>query len=652
MKHLTILLIFITNQVIFSQYTPQKFGQIGPKEIEMENYPQDSTAKAVVLFDTGDSKFVSTNKGFIVRHTRHKRVKIFDKEADALGDISIPFYVDGSDREKVYDIKATTYNFVDGRLQKEDVEKKDIFEEKHRHNWQAKKFAFPNVTSGSIIEYRYTLDTPFLVNLPDWYFQSSIPTLVSQYQVSLTPVYEYVSLLRGSAHFDYENSVLSDQIRTVGNGFQFKDMIHTYVKKHIPAFKDEGYVYSANDYIIQLDLQLSKIHYPQGGSKEFLSTWPKLTDALFKNDHFGKFIKNSKKIAKRLLSSEITLSSDLTKRSQELINYVKTNFAYNGRKAKYASQSAKEFYSSKSGNSAELNLFLIALLLEAGVPANPIILSTRDHGKIATDYPFDHFTNYVIVGVDVDKPFLTDATAKLLTYKRLPIDCINESGLLMDGQEKTQWVLLDNKIPSVDQSIISIEVKPDDLSCDFTIKRNSTEYKAHEERVKFKNNKNDILDHYEEIYDEIYNVSTLNYESISKPYNITLQGNTAIEELGDNYSIHPLLYLPMAFNEMTNKNRTHPVEFEYLLNKLFKSSIKIPTDYTFKNKNIEPIVIDNDLITMKLSYTIKSESELTVLGNYMFKHNRYSVANYSKVKSYLDKIVKEFNRAVIIEKVN
>lgn len=650
MKHLILLVFFCWIQDVHSQYTQQEYGQIGPKEIEMENYPRDPTAKAVVLFDTGDSRFVSTNKGFIVRHTRHKRVKIFDKEADVLGDISIPFYADGGDREKVYDIKATTYNFVGGRLLKVNVEKKDIFEETNKYNWQAIKFAFPNVTSGSIIEYSYTLDTPFLVNLPDWYFQSSIPTLVSQYKVSLTPVYEYVSLLRGSSHLDYENSVLSDQVRKVGNGFQFKDMIHTYVKKNIPAFKDEGYVYSANDYIIQLDLQLSKIHYPQGGSKEFLSTWPKLTDALFKNDHFGKFIKNSRKIAKRVLENGIKLSSDPTAKSQELINYVKTNFGYNGRETKYASQSAKEFYSNKSGNSAELNLFLLALMLEAGVPANPIILSTRNHGKIATDYPFDHFTNYVIVGVDVDKPFLTDATAKLLTYKRLPINCINESGLLMDGQDKTQWVLLENKIPSIDQSIINIEVKPDDLICDFTIKRNSTEYEAYEQRVKFKNNKKDIIDYYEEIYDEINEVTTLNYEGISKPYNITLTGKTAIEQLGKNYSISPFLYLPISFNEMNAEQRTHPVEFEYLVNKLFKSSIKIPADYSFKNGEIEPIVIDNDLFTMNLNYNVKSDNELSIIGSYMFKRNRYASNDYSKIKSYLDKIVKEFNRAIIIEK--
>jgi hypothetical protein len=650
MKSIVILLLLFCNQVLHSQYTKQKYGQIGPDEIRMETYLQDTTAKAVVLFDTGDSKFVETNKGFIIRHTRHKRIKIFDQEASDLGNIIIPYYVEGNKREKVTDIKATTYNFIDGIMLESSITKSDVFEETKPHNWRVKKFAFPNVTAGSILEYSYVYDTPFLVNLPDWYFQSSIPTLVSQYEVSLTPVYEYVSLLLGDSSFDYTNSVLSNQLRRSANGFEYKDMIHTYVKEHIPAFKDEGYVYSANDNIIQLDFQLSTIHFPQGGSKEFLSTWPKLTEALFKNDHFGKFIKNAKKIASRLLKNELNLTSDPVEKSQMIINYVKSNFGYNGRKTKYANQSAKDFYANKSGNSAELNLFLLALLLEAGIPSKPIILSTREHGKIPNDYPFDHFTNYVIVGVDLDKPFLTDATARQLTYKRLPIYCINDSGLILNGEDKTQWVVLENKIPSIDQSIIDIEVKPDELSCDFTVKLNSTEYEAFKQRLTFKDNTKTILDHFEKIYDEVDEVITLNYETIEKPYSITLKGRTAIEQLGNKYLLNPLLFLPISYNEMTANKRTHPVEFEYLINKLFKSSVNIPTGYAFKGSAPDPISVDNDLVTITLSYTLNSEKELIVLGNYMFKQNTYSVKDYTKIKSYIDLIVKEFNKAVIIEK--
>ena len=66
------------------------------------------------------------------------------------------------------------------------------------------------------------------------------------------------------------------------------------------------------------------------------------------------------------------------------------------------SKTAKEFLNTRTGNAANINLFLCSMLNEAGIQASPVLLSTRDHGKILKDYPFQQFINYVIVLAKID----------------------------------------------------------------------------------------------------------------------------------------------------------------------------------------------------------------------------------------------------------
>jgi len=47
--------------------------------------------------------------------------------------------------------------------------------------YSQKKFAFPNVREGSIIEYKYTMVSPYIFQLDDWKFQYEIPVKWSEF---------------------------------------------------------------------------------------------------------------------------------------------------------------------------------------------------------------------------------------------------------------------------------------------------------------------------------------------------------------------------------------------------------------------------------------------------------------------------------------
>ena len=286
-----------------AQTTQLVFGNISMEEMTMESYEKDPEAKAVILYDKGESIFFDTENGYDIRFRRHKRIKIFDKSASEYSEFEIPFYVDGYGRtETIKSIDAYTYTLENGRIHRKVVDPSMIYEEQISKNWFRKKFVFPDVQNGSVLEVQYELETPFHFNLPDWTFQNRIPTIYSEYQVSMIPFYEYIFSVQGISRFDYQHSEISKKNRTWGTpssgaygqntgGFEFQDYIHTYVMKDVPAFEDESFITSVNDYIIKMDFQLSKFHSPRGGTREIISTWPALNESLIKHESFGKVSK-------------------------------------------------------------------------------------------------------------------------------------------------------------------------------------------------------------------------------------------------------------------------------------------------------------------------------------------------------------------------
>ena len=658
-----LLIILLFGQFAYAQKTENEFGKISQQEIEMKNYTKDKGAKAVILYDKGLSIFFDTDNGYDIRFTRHKRIKIFDKSESQNAEVSIPYYVDGYGKtETVKSIEAVTYNTLDGRLTKKRLDPSTIYEERINERWYNKKFVFPDVQDGAIIEYRYVLETPFHFNLPDWTFQDKIPTIYSEYQVSMIPFYEYVFVVQGISRFDYQNTVVAKEKRTwgsvvmshgknMGSGVEFQDYVHTYVLKDVPAFNDESYISSVSDYIIQMDFQLAKFHSPRYGTSDIISTWPDLNESLLKHEKFGKYLKRSSKIAKKIISEDLNLGNkDNKQKAEEIINYVKNSFEWNGYYGKYSSQSAKDFYNNKKGNVADINLFMITLLNVAGINTKPLILSTRNHGKIPSDYPFDHFTNYVIALIDSDSPFLVDGTEEMLAYDKLPIRCNNEKGLVVEKEDNPRWISLGNNTISSEKSTIRITLDTTSMDAMALVNIQNTEYESLMTRNKFKNDSLKIKEFYDDKIGEILKLQTIGYNNTNRPYSMDFETIYETEKLGDNIVLKPFLNLPLAKNSLTQKKRTYPIDFIYPWEKEFESILEIPSGF-YVSKLPGDYNFENELAEINLNYSL-DDSTLKVKGSYKFKKPTYVAKEYSRIKYYMDQIIKNFNQSILLEKRN
>lgn len=653
MKKINITLLSILAAFLsFGQQYSTEFGKIAKDEYLLKTYEKDPDVEAVILFDVGESFFeYSYEEGFNIQFTRTKRIKILNEAGLDFANITIPYYVDGYGRtEKIREIEAYVYNLKDGyQPTRVELQQSAIFDEQLSKYYRAKKFALPDVKPGSIIEYKYVLWTPFHFNLPDWEFQDKIPTVYSKYTVKMIPFYEYVYLLQGGTLDEKDSYVQKGLDRSV-RGISYQDYVHTFVKKDVPAFKDESFISTRQDYIVKIDFQLAKVRQLNGAISDIMTTWPELIKEHLDYENFGKYINQAQKYAEKELIPTLPLTglSDLDK-TKLIIEKIKADYTWNNNYGRYATQNLKSFLSSKNGSAADINLFALGVLKAAGIQADPLILSTRDHGKISSYHPFNHFFNYVIVLVETDgNLLLTDATEPLLSYDRIPPYCINDMGLVVKKTQEENWINL-NTVGIGSQSY-SITLKPhaDAMSAEYVIIQQNRDFLAYREKQKYGDNLEKMEAELEKNeYFQVDKIQSKNYEKNSLPYIISHAGTVNLESLQGKLVIKPFLDIPISRNPFKQNERSYPVDFIYRQKYDFSCNLMIPEGYVLE------FVPNNEQFSdelMDFTYQItQNQGFLAVQSSYALKNPFILPEHYHTIKNHFDLLLQKLNESIVLK---
>jgi hypothetical protein len=658
LKTITSLLCIISFALTqtYAQVFSRTFGDIGIDELELKEYILDTNAAALVLYDIGNSHFEEVDNTYDVVFERTTRIKIFKEAGIRWAEVEIPFYQEGSVKEKVSDIEAVAYNLEDGQVIKTHLDLSNAFEEKINSFWTIKKFAIPGVKSGTIIEYRYKIKSGYKFNLRDWEFQWRIPVLYSEYQVRMVPVYEYSFLFQGGGKFDVRESYedrahprrFDSGVRGVVGQVYF-DMVHTFGMRNVPAFVDEEYISSINDYILKIDFQLSKVNFLDGTSTEIIATWQELLDQLLMHDDFGFAVKK----AEKLTSSQLPLSSMGNTAEMEKFNmvldHVKRTYNWDGQDAKYISKPPARLVQEKYGNSADLNLLTVGLLNGVGIEAYPVLISTRAHGKIRYDYPYSHFFDYVIILARIEGQIvLSDATSPMSLNNRIPARCINDKGLIVQ-KKNVEWVGLECLFVSELNTSIDLSIK-DELQLDAAIKIAATEYNALSFRSGLADQKSLIS---KEMAANHFTIDTAsitvrNLDEKELPYMLKLTQSGRTEIVNEKIYISPFLDMVLSENPLKQNSRAYPIDINYPFKRTYTSSIPIPEGYhiDFKPENVN---IQNPFF--ELNYKIETNDEIVrVSFDYTFRQDIYPASEHGKIKAYFNGIVKKGNEKIVFSR--
>ncbi len=654
MKIISRLFLFLLIACGMPLYAQEVFskgpGQITQYEATMTSYDQDPDAEAVVIFAESNTSFrpdPSTNQ--MEAHIQHYiKIKILKQAGISYGEYNIPYYEERDRAENIWGLEGITYNYENGALNRSVLEAKNIFTEKINNNWRRKVFALPNVKEGSIIEIKYTIITPFLFNLREWGFQKKIPVIESLFHLKAVPFYEYAYIVKGTKRFDIStNEVIANEIRW-GN-WTYREGLYTFGMKNLPAFKDETFITSTNDYMVNMSLQLSKVHYPDGRrSQDIMSTWPAISTAFLKEDNFGKYIKDAVKEGKKIIP-ELNLTDKTTDdKIKAIIDYVKFTYRWNGEYRRYTTAKLSNFLKEKTGGSADMNLFALGLLNAAGIDAKPVLLSTRGNGLIDEQYPFEKFFNYEIIQVrDGDKTCYFDATERLLKYDELPDRCINIRGLVLD-QKSPEWV-------NILQNDVALTEKKFEIRCNEDLsKLNSTvtftaydfdafsyrnQYSGEESNLKELLQKRNII--------PAGNISIENSLDLEKPFVFTFQAETPLSSVPDKLFIAPFLNQSLTENIFKQTTRSLPIDLIHRHAAKYHTVIYIPDGYEVEYL---PKQVDHNG-KIKLQYEAKEkDGMIEVNASYQFKQSIYEAKDYMALKVTFDDMIKIFNEMIVLKK--
>jgi hypothetical protein len=644
-------LFWIISGLISAQERDKDFGKFNIDEVSKTTYDMDKIAEAVVLYDLGNAFFRwDQDNGFMIIFERSTKIKILSKAGLKYGEVEIPYFAESNrSKERVYGIEAYTYSLDNGAAKISKLDPDNTFDEKTSGNWYVKKFAMPDVKEGSVIEYRYKVESPYFFNFRDWSFQSRIPEVYSQFTVRMIPFYEYHYILQGAMKCDYYKNEVDNEMKKMGD-MEYKDNKFIFGMRNVPAFRDEDYITSINDYIMKLEFQLAVIHHPTGAKEEIVTTWPLMIQKILKMNEFGLYMKSISKNSEDILSSlGVNSLPDRTK-AEAIFKYVKSNYNWNGASDDFASQTAKDFLKTKTGNSADINLFLCALLNASGIQASPVLLSTRSHGKILVDYPFQQFINYVIVTTRFDSlNVLLDATEPLSSFGMLPARCINEKGLIVN-KEKTEWIpLIDDAHSEVaDSSYIAFNEELDSVYIDCHLQstgHNGLQYRREfqSDSVKFK--KRFLIDG----MDVKKEMSVQNAYTSDLPFIHDYEASMAVEDVGNKLLVMPFPGLTLSENPLKLPYRTYPVDMVYKTKYSFVTHINVPEGYKFLDQN-KMVSLDNKLVNIQYHIDNK-DNEIVVTGSYEFKKPVYQKMEYYDLRSYMTKIVETFNDKIVLVKI-
>lgn len=636
--------------VLFAEDIVMEYGSISMRELKMTTYEKDKDAEAVKIFDIGQSEFVEDQGAFSIYYKRSTRIKILDEAGLDYAEVSVLVYHSRDVVEKVSDIKAASYFLDNGKLIKTELQKKDYHIEKINEYWSEYKFVVPNAQVGSVIEYSYLFITPRVFFFKDWEFQSEIPAIYSQYTVKMIPFYEYVYILKGASGFDvYENTV---PMRTYNYGsVEYKENVFKLGMRHVPAFRDESFITTPKDYIMSVDFQLAKLYFPSGGTKEIMSTWENMVDEYTKDPDFGKFISKCEKYAKKLFDIEMVRALPSKEKYEYVLDYVKSNYSWDGFYSRKSSKSVKDLVKDKRGDIAEINLFLTGLLRAVGFEAHPVFLSTRDNGKIHASYPFVDFFNYIVVFVkDGNRSYLTDGVNPYSDDRRIPEICLNDKGLLIKPG-KVQWVNLYQNIVSEYKRTITLT--PNNVTCKAEALVIASEYEAENLRRKIGNNADNAKTYFEEeMGAEIDSVAVIrNAKERNKPFIAAFYSELELTQVNDKIYISPFLSFAGLDNPFKQKERKLPVDLIKVTNHEFNSIIHIPEGYEIDYKPVDK-VINNSVFN--LEYTIHEDKDinsLIVKLVYKFKKKEYPASSYKSIKVNYDNMLQKANENIVLRKV-
>lgn len=632
-------IVLFTLFLICQSLSAQDSKSVGKSFFDDKNYEKFLGENAVVEYEIGYTYFLYRKDYVLLINEVSTRIKILNTDGFEYATVQIPLYRNRYNKEAVIVSDAFTYNLENGKVVKTEFDYNNQFLEHSIGNHWYASFTMPNVKVGSVIEYKTLVYSPYLEDVPEWFFQKEIPVKYSRFTFEAPFGIQYIQYIKGA-----------EQIKT----FEKKGD-HVFYANDVPPMKSEGFVSNINNY------RASVVHYYSGyrdsnfNLKEFAGNWDDVSKVINEN---GKFIEVLKKsYFAELKTDQLITGKNFQNESDkmlEILNFVQKNFEWNNVISIMAKEDLNKVFELKKGNSAEINLVLVAMLRYAGLKANPIILATKQKGISYSVHP-DAFNN-VIAGVELgNEILLLDATNKFSTINIISLNNTNWNGRLIREDYTSKEIKLEPTIESKRNVTTYLNFDLENNSLFGSVRDVRTNYEAFVLRNKYQNFSEvkikEMLENQYKIEIDSLTVSNLkdNNENLIESYK--LKKENAFDILGDKIYFNPAFIFDISSNIFRQEDRNYPIDFLYPNKNSFLITYNIPDGYKLESlPENKKMVLKSNVFGVSWNFSYDSKR---ILFKWNIDYNKAEVDpdEYLNIKKTYEEMLKFLDEKIVLKKI-
>jgi transglutaminase-like putative cysteine protease len=667
-----VLFLCLIQSYSFSQEKSKvQFGKVTPADFILPpSSAIDTNTNAVILSDIGSVHFVGNNfSAFSYVYQRQKRIKLLNKRAFAdLASIAVLLRTGEADFvEKLGKVSASTYNLENGQVVETKLNKTDIFETRENKWYLVDKFTLPAVKDNSIIEYTYTITSPFEDEFPSWEFQSkNYPSLWSEFQIDVPQTLLYVLVKQGIHAYTvdkgsegHESFSLTQPADSRSYGSQPQNfnissatVIHRWVMKDIPAFHEEEFLSTPANYIDKIEFQLSGTYNGETYT-DHKNSWKRATEELLNNVEFGGALDQDDALIGESVAQAAGSSSDPLEKAKGIYYYITSHFTCDNYYNFYLRTNFRDVIKKNSGSVGDINLLLITMLRKKGFHAEPVVLSTREFGYNLVTYPMLKRLNYVIARLKIDgKVYYLDAAHPQLGFGQLPGNCYNGHARIISNtdsgsvyfytdslkEKKTTLVILTNTDKGMEGSF-QATLGPEES---YLLRR---QLGVEKESEYFK--------HIQASFGDDLDLSNGGVDSLTKPedpvkvhYDFRMNQTAGASPI----YLNPMWWDNWRENPFKAAERKYPVEMPYLQDEMYVFSMDIPDGYVLDEmpKSARVALNENQ---GSFEYLIGQQGNMIQLRCHL-KLNKatFSPDDYSTLRDFYAYVVKKEAETIVLKK--
>lgn len=663
---LTILLAFF-----FTNAQNYKFGKVSKEELQEKFYAKDSSASATVLYrNVNISYSYVQSSGFQIITNVHERIKIYNKDGFNYGTVKQRLYQSNNGDEGIYGLKACTYNLENGSIVKTKLKNADTFSNELSKYYIEEKFTMPNLKEGSVLEYTYKLVSPFSYSIDEIEMQYDIPIKKQELKIGIPEYYSFKKNVKGYFALTPKQNSITKKIsftnkeeKSTGfgglttsyntSGIDYRVLIDEYDMDDVPALREEPYVNSMDNYRSAVKYEIQYVKFPNQVRKSYTTTWENVVKTIYDSENFGRQL-DYKNYFKDDLAFILQGKNNDAEKAAAIFSFVQQRMNWNDYIGKYTDEGVKNAYKKKSGNVADINLILVAMLKEAGLNANPVLISTRNNGIPL--FPTREGFNYVAASVKLNEQVvLLDACNKFTEPNILPTPAINWYGRLIEEDGSASMVKVTPNKVSTKTTALNIHLK---ANGDIEGKERETHGAYYAYLFRDKNHGVDEDDYLDKKENYTNGIEISNYEinnknalgkNIVESYDFYMENQSDV--LGDKIYFSPLFFEGEKENPFILEKRDYPIDFVFPWQERLMVNIKIPEGYeiTSMPENLR-LVLPNK--SGSFTYNIReSDGGIQLLVDVRINQAIIPAHEYGNIKELYRNIIEKETEKVVLSKV-